>query len=180
MKFQRLYQNVLLLFPVIKTVLDRNIGRYSTALKNSNFDQTLTYDERDEPTSDSLNEKSNQTRKPKRNILSYNPPYSMNVKINVGKIFLKLLGKSFRSSHPMYTIFNTNKVKISYNCFPNIGSMISSHKKNILYSDNTKYGRNCNDENKFPLDNKCLTPRIVYKANVTNDQTQEQFFLWNI
>ena len=91
MKFQRLYQNVLLLFPVIKTVLDRNIGRYSTALKNSSFDQTLTYDEQDEPTSDSVNEKSNRTRKRKRNILSYNPPYSMNVKTNIGKIFFKLL-----------------------------------------------------------------------------------------
>ena len=31
-------------------------------------------------------------------------------------------------------------------------------------------------KNKCPLDNKCLTPRIVYRADVTNNQTQEQKF----
>ena len=40
-----------------------------TALKNSGFDQTLTYDEQDEPTRDCVNEESNQTRKRKRNII---------------------------------------------------------------------------------------------------------------
>ena len=48
-----------------KNVFDRNIGMYNTVLKNSGFNQTLTYDEQDEPTSDSANEKSNQTRKRK-------------------------------------------------------------------------------------------------------------------
>ena len=61
MKFQRLYQNVSLVFPVIK-MFDRNIGIYNTALKNSTFDQTLTYDEQDKPTSDSVNEESNQRK----------------------------------------------------------------------------------------------------------------------
>ena len=80
----------------------------------------------------------------------------------------------------MYTIFNINKVKFSYSCFPNIASIISSHNKKILYSDNTEYGCNCNDKNKCPLDNKCLTPRIVYRADVTNNQTQEQKFYYGI
>ena len=64
MKFQRLYQNISLVFPAIK-MFDRNIGIYNTTLKNSAFDQTLTYDEQDEPTSDSVNKESNQTRKRK-------------------------------------------------------------------------------------------------------------------
>ena len=167
--------------PCNKNLFDRNIGIYNTALKNSGFDQTLTCDEQDEPTSDSVNEESNQTRKRKPNIIRYNPSYSMDVKTTVSKIFSKLLRKHFSLSHPMYTIFNTNKVKISYSCFPNISSITSSHNKNFLYSDNTEYGYNCNDKNKCPLDNKCLTPRIVYRADVTNDQTQEQnFLLWNI
>ena len=80
-------------------MFDRNIGIYNTALKNSGFDQTLTYDEQDEPTSDSVNEESNQTRKRKRNIIWYNPPYSMNVKTNVGKIFFKLL-QTFSTNSP--------------------------------------------------------------------------------
>ena len=49
-----------------------------------------------------------------------------------------------------------------------------------MYSHNTEYGCNCNDKNKCPLDNKCLTPRIVYRADVTNDQTQEQKFYYGI
>ena len=145
-------------------MLDRNIGIYNTALKNSRFDQTLTYDEQGEPTRDSVNEESNQTSKRKRNIIWYNPPYSMNVKTNVGKVFFKLLRKNFPPSHPMYTIFNTNKVKVSYSCFCNIGLIISSHNKKILYSDNTKYGCKCNDKNKCSLDNKCLTPKLYTKT----------------
>ena len=103
----------------------------------------------------------------------------MNVKTNVAKTFFKLLPKHFPLSHPMYTIFNKNKVKISYSCFPNIGS-ISSPNKKILYSDNTEYGCNYNDKNKCPLDNQCLTPRILYRAHITNDQTQEQTFYYGI
>ena len=68
MKFQRLYKTFSLVFPVIK-MFDRNIGILNTVLKNSAFEQTLTYEEQDEPTSDSVNEKSNQTRKRKRNIM---------------------------------------------------------------------------------------------------------------
>ena len=48
-----------------KNVFDRNIGIYNIALKNSSFDPILTYDEQDKPTSDSVNEESNQTRKRK-------------------------------------------------------------------------------------------------------------------
>ena len=46
-----------------KNVFDRNIEIYNTALKNSGFGQTLTYDEQHERTSDSVNEKNNQARK---------------------------------------------------------------------------------------------------------------------
>ena len=160
-------------------MFDRNIGIYNPALKNfwpNVFDQRLTYDEQDQPTSHSVNKESNQTKKRKRTIIWYNSPYSINVKKKVGKIFFKLLQKYYLPSHPMYTIFNTNKVKISCSCLPNIGSIIFSHNKKILYSDNTEYGCNCNDKNKCLLDNKFLTPRIVYRADVTNDQTQEKMF----
>ena len=52
-----------------KNVFDGNIEIYNTTLKNSGFNQTLTYDEQDEPTSDTVNEESNQTRKRERNII---------------------------------------------------------------------------------------------------------------
>ena len=78
----------------------------------------------------------------------------MNVKTNAGKTFFKLLQKHFPPIHPMYTIFNKNKITISYSCSPNTGSIISLHNKHILNSNNTEYGCNCNttsktDEHKY-------------------------------
>ena len=97
-----------------------------------------------------------------------NKAYSLNVKMNIDKIFFKLLQKHFPPTHPVYTIFNKNKIKISYSCFPNMGSIISLHNKHILNTSSKEYGCNCN---KCPLENKCLAPRIVYRADVTNNKT---------
>ena len=104
----------------------------------------------------------------------------MNVKTNIGKTFFKLLQKHFPPTHPMYTIFNKNKIKISYSCFPNMGSIISSHNKHILNSNNTEYGCNCNNRDECPLENECLTPRIVYRADVTNNKTDEHKYYYSI
>ena len=104
----------------------------------------------------------------------------MNVKTNLGKTFFKLLQKHFPPIHPMYTIFNKNKIKISYSCFPNMGSIISLHNKHILNSNNTEYGCNCNNRDECPLENECLTPRIVYRADVTNRKTDEHKYYYGI
>ena len=81
----------------------------------------------------------------------------MNVKTNIGKTFFKLLKKHFPPTHPMYTIFNKTKIKISCSCFPNMGSIISSDNKHILNSNNTEYGFN---RHECPLENECLGPRM--------------------
>ena len=104
----------------------------------------------------------------------------MNVKTNIGKTFFKLLQKHFPPTHPMYTIFNKNKIKISYSCFPNMRSIISSHHKHILNSNNTEYGCNCNNRDEYPLENESLTPRIVYRADVTNNKTDEHKYYYGI
>ena len=56
----------------------------------------------------------------------------------------------------------------------NILSIILSHNKKILNPvSNTKYGCNCRSKESCPLQNKCLTAKIVYRAdvkNVTNDE----------
>ena len=80
----------------------------------------------------------------------------------------------------MYTIFNKNKIKISYSCFPNMGSTMSSHNKHILNSNKTEYGWNCNNRNECPLENECLTPGIVYRADVTNNKTDEHKYYYGI
>ena len=154
-----------------KNVFDSNVDIYQTTLKNSGIDGTIiTYNDQSEQANNVNIEEANQARKHKRAILWYNPPYSINVKTNIGKTFFKLLKKHFAPTHPMYTIFNKNKIKISYSCFPNMGSIISSHNKHILNSNSTEYGCNCNNREKCPSENKCLTPKIAYKCDVTSNK----------
>ena len=62
-----------------------------------------------------------------------------------------------------------------------ISSIISSHNKNILNPvSNTEYGCNCRSKESCPLQSKCLTPKIVYRADVkdlTNDE--KKVFPWS-
>ena len=87
-----------------KNVFDRNASIYQAALKNSRIDGKITCNNQSEQASNVNIEESNQARKRKRAIIWYNPPYSMNLKTNIGKRFLKLLQKYFPLTHPMYTI----------------------------------------------------------------------------
>ena len=100
----------------------------------------------------------------------YNPPFSLNVKTNVGKIFFKLLNKHFPKTNPL--IVQKNMVKISYSCMKNVSSIISH--KNILNEENKIYGCNCRNRNSCPLHGKCKTPSIIYMAEITNDKDQEK------
>ena len=150
-----------------ENAFDRNIDIYQTALKTSGFDGTITYHNQSEQAKNVNIEEANQARKLKRAIIWYNPPYSKNVKTNIGKAVFELLQKHFPPTHPMYTIFNKSTIKTSYSCFPNIGCIISSHTKHILNSNCTEYGCNCGNRGECPLENKCLTPRIVYRTDVT-------------
>ena len=74
-----------------------------------------------------------------------NPVFSMNVKTNVGKTFLKLLQCHFPKRHLMHKIFNRNTVKTSYCCMRNMESIISSHNKQILYPSMEYFGCNCKE-----------------------------------
>ena len=67
----------------------------------------------------------------------------------------------------MSKIFNKNTIKLSYSCCRNISSKISSNNRRIINPPPTNYGCNCRNRSTCPLDNKCLTPSIVYRANVS-------------
>ena len=58
----------------------------------------------------------------------------------------------------------------------NISSIISSHNKNLNPVSNTKYGCNCRSKESCPLQNKYLTPKIVYRADVKNLTFDEKKF----
>ena len=70
-----------------------------------------------------------------------------------------------------------NSIKVSYSCMPNVKSNISSHNHRVLKkakaSTNVKLC-NCRDKNECPLDGKCLTPSVVYKAAITTKDTAHE------
>ena len=103
-----------------------------------------------------------------RKIIWFNPPFNMNVKTNVGKVFLNLLDKHFNNNHKFHKICNRNNIKISYSCMPNVESIITNHNKKIMKT-NSNQPEPCNCRNKIncPLQSKCQDKCIIYQANVT-------------
>ena len=67
-----------------------------------------------------------------RNITWFNPPFSANVKTNIGRKFLNLIDKHFPPSSKLNKIFNRNTVKVSYSCMPNMRSIINQHNARTL------------------------------------------------
>ena len=61
-----------------------------------------------------------------------------------------------------------------------MGSIISLHNKHILNSNSIEYGCNCNNRDECSLENKCLTPRIVYRADFTNNKNDEHKYYYGI
>ena len=151
-----------------EVVFNESIPIYSDAIRKSGFHDNVTFIPK------TTNTKTNKIKTPKRKIIWLNPPYCVSVKTNVGRIFLKLIKKHFPKGDSLNKIFNKNTVKLSFSYMGNISSIISSHNKNILNPvSNTEYGCNCRSKESCSLQNKCLTTKIVYRAdvkNLTNDE----------
>ena len=98
------------------------------------------------------------------------------MKTNVGKIFLRLVKRHFPKENPLHKIFNKSTLKVSYSCMGNVASVLSAHNRNILYPKKSEFGCNCRSKTDCPLDNKCLTPKIVYQADAQNDTNDEKKF----
>ena len=54
------------------------------------------------------------------------------------------------------------------------------YNKHISNSNNTEYGCNCNNRDECSLENECFTPRIVYRADVSNSKTDEHKYYYDI
>ena len=77
-----------------KEIFNNNIRTYNDALKRCKFQEKLVFVPEvpsDLPV--------NQRRKRKHKIIWFNPPYSKNVRTNIGKVFSNLLHKNFPSIH---------------------------------------------------------------------------------
>ena len=136
---------------------------YQEALTKSAYEHKLAY----KPPQQT--QKRN-TRSRRRVNLYFNPPYSITVKTNVGKIFLQLIDKHFPKSNHLNKIINRQKIKVSYRTTPNMKKIISSHNSKVIRKNENPLQEkscNCRDKESCPLEGKCLTDNIIYQATVT-------------
>jgi hypothetical protein len=142
-------------------------GPYEKAINNSGYQYKMEY-ERKVPTK----------RRRRRKIIWFNPPFSKNVKTNIGRKFMLLIKNHFPPQHKLHKIFNFNNVKISYSCMNNIKTIIQSHNANILTDSKTIKTADCNCRIKSscPLNGNCRKRSIVYKATVTSNDTTATYY----
>lgn len=150
-----------------KQIFDSEIPVYQTAINNAGYTSKLNFTQ---PSSD------RKKRVRKRNIIWFNPPYSKSVSTNVGAKFLQLIDKHFKGK-ALGKFFNRSTVKISYCCTPNLDRIISGHNSRILGKKLTpSVTCNCRQgAQECPLGGKCLVESIVYKADVTSDNTTKSY-----
>ena len=144
-------------------IFKESTTHYENNLRQSGYNKKLSC----KPT-DSKHQKHS---KHKRKIIWFNPSFSKNVSTKIGKSFLSLLDLHFPRHHIYSSIMNRNKIKVSYSCMQNIKSVINNHNVKVL--NNTveiEEGYNCRNRNRCPVDGKCLTPNIIYEAQITSNQ----------
>ena len=60
----------------------------------------------------------------------------------------------------------------------NMSSILTSHNKKILAENEKQYECNCRNKDGCPLDNKCLTPRVIHEADVITLNNSRKFYTW--
>ena len=137
---------------------------YQEALSKSGYKHKLEFN----PSAGNTNSRS---KNRKRNITWFNPPFSQNVKTNVGEKFLKLVDQSFPPNHPLRQICNRNTLKLSYRCTPNIGSFISAKNAKLLQPKAKPNQKQCNckGDKVCPVDGKGLSESVIYRATLTEE-----------
>ena len=58
----------------------------------------------------------------------------------------------------------------------NVASVLSAQNRNILLPKKSEFGCNCRSKTNCLLDNKCLTRKIIYHADIPNDTNDEKKF----
>ena len=147
-----------------KQVFDDAVQTYQNVLGHSNFSHKPEY----------MPHVTQQPRRNRqRNIIWFNPPFSKNVKTNIARSFLK----HFPIGNKLHKIFNRNTVKVSYSCMSNVKSIIASHNTRSIRKsqpqDISAEICNCRNKHACPLQNKCMSKDIVYKATISTGNTQD-------
>ena len=66
---------------------------------------------------------------------------------------------------------------VSYSCMRSMSSILTSHNKKILAENEKQYECNCRNKNECSLENKCLTPRVIYEPDVITLNTFRKFYI---
>ena len=124
-----------------ETIFNKSKDLYNNALAESGFEHNIAFQKKQNTST-----VANNTKKRKRNIIWFNPPFSLNVSTNIDKKFCSLLGKHFAKKHQLHKLFNRNNVKVSYSSLPNFESVSNGNNKNILNEQEKTSRCNCRDK----------------------------------
>ena len=122
------------------TKFNKTVKTYQDALHSSGYKQKLEFLK----ITPLANPKKKRQRR--RKVIWFTPPFSNQVRGNIGRKFLQLLDSHFYPGHPHSKLFNRKTIKISYSTLPNIGQIISAYNRKILSNTTTttEPERTCN------------------------------------
>ena len=140
-----------------KNHFDKAASDYNLALKNSGFNDNVTY---------IPSQSKSQTRK--RQIIRSNLLDSANMKTKIDKIFMRIVNKHFPRNHKYYKLFNRNNIKLSYSCMTSMNNFIRKHNSKIIKGQAPSNIKSFNRRRKkdCPMDGNCLSECLIYKASV--------------
>lgn len=114
-------------------------------------------------------------RKRERHVIWFTPPFSRNVRTNVGKQFLKLVSKHFPRGSSLHKLFNKNTVKMGYSCTRNMATLIKNRNAALLKPAARDKPCNCRTKADCPLNGKCRATDLVYEATVTSRNDRKTY-----
>ena len=149
------------------------VDQYQHALKEAGYEEKLVYKNQDKEQEEVVGRK---TRR--RKVIWFNPPWSSNVKTNIAGRFISLLKKHFPPKSDLYHLFNDKKVKVSYSTCPNMQAFITAHNSKLVKGEEDMQDPGCNcrgGRRMCPLQGRCQTPSLVYKAKVDTDTEHKEY-----
>ena len=151
-----------------KEVFDNAKTDYEKALKDSGFKYNLKWVD---------NRPQAKPRRRRRDVIWFNPPFNKSLKTNIGKQFLDLINKNFPATNQLSEVLNRQTIKMSYSCHENMESKIKKHNNKLLSETQPEAENTCNcrDKSKCPVDNKCLTETVIYKAKVHYEHAEMEY-----
>ena len=106
--------------------------------------------------------------------------YNPTIVTDVGRKFLSLLDKHFKPGDHLHKHINRNTVKISYSTCPNMKTQTSKHNAKVLRKEDSSEKKECKclkKQPECPVEGKCQTSSVVYKAEVEIPNTVTKSYI---